>query len=270
MTNKNFVKFISTILSFALVFNVLGINAFAAEIEVSTDTYQTMDAEYLSELQDMGLSTEQIATLNDVSLKIANATSMREVDALMKEYHAIVDNTALAAATSWSDSDGGTLYLEYTGTMSAMSNVIFTKVIYMGNYQVELYQKAMNSPTILTFLADELIGKGVSIITESVAKQIAAELSLSVTKVNWLIGTSVAALLFVVQNLETWDLNAAIDDSSNGKVKLEFFYSTSISYPYYMEYENFEAWDTNKIEVPANYDYTWSDDVYDCEELAEK
>lgn len=62
MTNKNFVKFISTILSFALVFNVLRFNAFTA-------------------------------------------------------------------ATSWSDSDGGTLYLEYTVTMSVISNVIFTKVI---------------------------------------------------------------------------------------------------------------------------------------------
>lgn len=76
MTNKDFIKFISSFLSFTLVFNVLESNAFATEIEVSADTYQTMDAEYLSELQDMGLSTEQIAILNDISLKIANAISI--------------------------------------------------------------------------------------------------------------------------------------------------------------------------------------------------
>lgn len=65
----------------------------------------------------------------------------------------------------------------------------------------------------------------------------------------FLIGTSVAATLFVFQNLETWDLNDAIENSSNGKVKLEYFYSTNIVFPYYQEYQNFEPWDNNKVEI---------------------
>ena len=134
---------------------------------------------------------------------------------------------------------------------------------------VEFYQKGMNSPTFVTFLVDELIGKGVSVITKSVAAKIATALSVPESAVAFLIGTSVAATLFVFQNLETWDLNDAIENSSNGKVKLEYFYSTNIVFPYYQEYQNFEPWDNNKVEIPANYDYDWQSGVYDCEYLSQ-
>lgn len=113
-----------------------------------------------------------------------------------------------------------------------------------------------------------MIGKGVSVITKSVAAKIAAALSLSESAVSFLIGTSVAGVLFVCESLETWDLNDAIDNSSNGKVKLEFFYMTNISFPYYQEYQNFEPWDNNLIEVPKDYDYSWQSGVYECEHLS--
>lgn len=39
--------------------------------------------------------------------------------------------------------------------------------------------------------------------------------------------------------------------------------------PYYQEYQNFEPWDNNKVEIPANYDYDWQSGVYDCEYLSQ-
>lgn len=138
----------------------------------------------------------------------------------------------------------------------------------MSNKQVEFYQKGMNSPTFVTFIKDQLIGQGVSVITKSVATKIATALEISESAVSFLIGTAVAGVLFVCENLETWDLNDAIDNSSNGKVKLEYFYMTNISFPYYQEYENFEPWDNNRIKVPEDYDYTWQSGVYECEHLS--
>lgn len=222
-----------------------------------------------SKLADFGLNDDEFQQLQNITTKIANATTMREVDALMESYHAILESTPLAAAKTITSYSGGTLTLDYTGSLSPISNVIFTKVIYMGNKQVEFYQKGMNSPTFVTFLVDELIGKGVSVITKSVAAKIATALSVPESAVAFLIGTSVAATLFVFQNLETWDLNDAIENSSNGKVKLEYFYSTNIVFPYYQEYQNFEPWDNNKVEIPANYDYDWQSGVYDCEYLSQ-
>ena len=35
------------------------------------------------------------------------------------------------------------------------------------------------------------------------------------------------------------------------------------------QYQNFEPWDNNKVEIPANYDYDWQSGVYDCEYLSQ-
>ena len=267
---KKTTKFISAFMAAILCFNLVSFSAFAAEPSATETSFSAADlATYNQELADFGLNDDEIQQLQNITKKIENATTMREVDALMESYHAILESTPLAAAKTITSYSGGTLTLDYTGSLSPISNVIFTKVIYMGNKQVEFYQKGMNSPTFVTFLVDELIGKGVSVITKSVAAKIATALSVPESAVAFLIGTSVAATLFVFQNLETWDLNDAIENSSNGKVKLEYFYSTNIVFPYYQEYQNFEPWDNNKVEIPANYDYDWQSGVYDCEYLSQ-
>lgn len=265
-------KVIAAFMAAILCCNIVAVNAFAAEPSEYTTpeiSFTSEDLEaYNQELADLGLNNTEIQQLQDVTSKIASATTMREVDSLMKEYHAILDATPLAASKSFSSTSGGTLTLDYTGKLSPISNVIYTKVVYMSNKQVEFYQKGMNSPTLVTFIKDQLIGKGVSVITKSVAAEIAAALAVPEAAVSFLIGTSVAATLFVFENLETWDLNDAIENSSNGKVKLEYFYSTNIVFPYYQEYQNFEPWDTNRVDVPADYDYTWQSGVYDCEYIS--
>ena len=271
MKRKNNV--IAAILATILCCNLVSVSAFAAEPAKDSDpslSFSSVELEaYNQELADLGLTDTNIQQLQNITTQIANATTMREVDSLMKDYHAIMDATPLAARSSFTSTTGGTLTLNYTGKLSPISNVIYTKVIYMSNKQVEFYQKGMNSPTFITFLKDQLIGQGVSVITKSVAAKIAVALALPESAVSFLIGTSVSATLFVFQNLETWDLNDAIDRSSNGKVKLEYFYSTNIVFPYYQEHENFEPWDNNRIEVPADYDHNWQSGVYDCEYISE-
>ncbi len=267
MKRRKLTKMIVAISTMALSFNLVSVSAFAAENSNATQSHVIYDAvtaeSYNEELRDMGLSDTEIARLQEINLAIANAGSMREVDSLMKDFHAIVDNTPLAASISFSSTIGGTLNLDYVGDLSPISNVIYTKVVYMDNAQVEFYQRGMNDPNFVTFILDELIGKGVSVITDSVAAEIAAALGISSSAASWLVGTSIAGVLFVCQNLETWDLNDAIDNSSNGKVKLEYFYSTSASFPYYQEYENFEPWDTNRVDVPEDYEYDWQSGVYE-------
>ena len=87
---------------------------------------------------------------------------------------------------------------------------------------------------------------------------------IKVAALSWLVGTGVAAVAFVLDNLELADLTDAIDRSNEGKVKLEFFrvYS-SVSYPTYIELQNFEPWNNDLIEFPENYSHSFTPGVYD-------
>lgn len=148
--------------------------------------------------------------------------------------------------------------LEYTGSLSAISNVIFTKVVYMPSEQVVYYQRAMNSPGFM----DWLVAEGIGVVTGAAAAKIATYLGISSSGLTWLIGLPISATFFILQNLETWDLNDAIDRSTSGKVKLEYYYMTSISFPYYQEYENFEPWNSSYVDIPADYTYSYDAGEY--------
>lgn len=152
MKNKRLTKIVSAFMAAILIGNIASISAFAAE-PVPTFTADNLET-YNQEMMELGLTESEIQQLQDISTQIATANSMREVDALMKDYHAIMDATPLAAASSFRSYSGGTLTLDYTGSLSPISNVIFTKVVYMSNKQVEFYQKGMNSPTFVTFIKD--------------------------------------------------------------------------------------------------------------------
>ena len=142
---KKTTKFISAFMAAILCFNLVSFSAFAAEPSATETSFSAADlATYNQELADFGLNDDEIQQLQNITTKIANATTMREVDALMESYHAILESTPLAAAKTITSYSGGTLTLDYTGSLSPISNVIFTKVIYMGNKQVEFYQKGMN------------------------------------------------------------------------------------------------------------------------------
>ena len=263
---SNFKRLCAVVLSMAMIFSVLSTTAFAAEPDTEIKATGKIDAEYLAEMEAIGFTEADVAELRDWNLRVANADSMLEVDALMDEYYELIADTPLAAsatATSFYSSTGGTLELDYTGSFSIFSNVIYTKVVYLPAQQVVYYQNAMYSEDFLDYIISEFVDEGISIITSAVAAKIAAYLGVSTSSVSWLIGGTIGITVWFLQNLDKWDLSDAIDNSTTGKVKLEFYYLQSSFEPYYQEFENFEPWNSSYVDVPEDYDYTWSSGVYD-------
>ena len=249
-------RFISIVLSFIIFTATVPITAFASDQPLS-DEYE-MDETYKEELSDLGFTSSQIDEFSRITNRLAQTISDRERDSLMRQYHELVDGTPYAAAASLYSPEGGTLNLDYTGNLSAISNVIYTKVIYMPSEQVVYYQKALNDPDFM----DWIVAEGIGVVTSAAAAKIAAYLGITSSGLTWLVGLPISATFFILQNLETWDLNDAIDRSTTGKVKLEFYYMTSISFPYYQEYENFEPWNSSYIDIPADYDYSYDEGEY--------
>lgn len=263
---STFKRMCAIVLSMAMIFSVVSTTAFAAEPNTEIMASEEINAEYLAEMEAMGFTEADVAELRNWNLRVANADSMREIDALMDEYQTLVAGTPLAAsaaATSFYTSTGGTLELDYTGSFSIFSNVIFTKVVYLPAQQVVYYQNAMNKEGFLDYLISEFVDEGISVITTAVAKKIAAYLGVTTSSVSWLVGGTIGVSVWILQNLDKWDLSDAIDNSTTGKVKLEFYYLQSSFEPYYQEIENFEPWNSSYVEVPEDYDYTWSAGVYD-------
>lgn len=136
---KKFYKICSLILCATMLLGVVPTTTLAAESSISDDvTDFDISAEYLAEMENSGFTVEDVKALADINKRIANADSMLEVDKLLDEYYKITADTSFAAttATSFYSSTGGTLELEYTGNLSPISNVIFTKVVYMPAKQV--------------------------------------------------------------------------------------------------------------------------------------
>lgn len=252
--SKYMKKFIATFIALTFIFNLTQpISGYAQSLEENN-----FQKEYERELRDMGITEDKIGAINEITSRISTAKDMHEIDSLMKEYHKIVDNTLMSSGKSFYTSSGGTLNLEYTGKLSPISNVIFTKVIYFTPEQTTFYLNAMSKPGFINWAKDE----GISVVTGVAAAKIAKYLGVTSSVTSWLIGLPISLTFYILQNLESWDLSDAIDRSNTGKVKLEYFYSTSISWPYYMNHENFEPWNSSYVDVPENYSYTWLKDEY--------
>lgn len=71
---------------------------------------------------------------------------------------------------------------------------------------MEYYQRAINDPGFIDWLIDE----GIGVVTGAAATKIATYLGIS-SSLSWLIGLPISATFFTLQNMETWDLNDAID-----------------------------------------------------------
>ena len=101
-------KIIAIVLSALMAFSVFSTTAFAfspADDIENSDFYE----EYMDEMEEIGLSKEQVSKLGEINKRIAVAKTMREVDELMGEYYDVVAGTLLAitTATSIYTSSGG-------------------------------------------------------------------------------------------------------------------------------------------------------------------
>jgi len=261
-----FKRLCAAVLSVVMLFSVVSTTAFAADTNLEFATSEKINKEYLAEMEAMGFTEEDVAELRDWNLRVANANSMSEIDALMDEYQTMMAGTPLAVsgtATSIYTSSGGTLDLDYTGSLSIFSNVIYTKIVYLPAKQVVYYQNAMNKEDFLDYLISEFVDEGISVITTAVAKKIAAYLGVTASSISWLVGGTIGVSVWILQNLDKWDLSDAINNSTTGKVKLEFYYLQSSFEPYYQEFKNFEPWNSSYVDVPEDYDHEWRAGVYD-------
>lgn len=180
------------------------------------------------------------------------------------------ENVAVASdiATAFSTSTGGTLMLDYTGTMESNNSVIYTKVIYLPADQVVFLQQAYYSETLIDFIKSELIGTGLSLVTRAVAQQIATYLGIALKYVSPFVDVSLSFLVWVIEHLDTWNLMDAVNNSTTGKLKIEFFYSITAIPPQYIEIERFAPWNDSRVEVPRNYNYDWYENVFDGDPCA--
>lgn len=232
-------------------------------IKISADSIERFSVTEKDFLISSGLELDEITRLEEINHAIKYATSAEEIHRLIEESHSIIDNSLLASSTSFYSYFGGTLYLEYTGSLS-LNNSLYTKIVYLGPTQTEAFYEMYTAKTSIgQLLLNSAIKKGIKTITKTLADDIAAIIGLSSSAVSFLIGQSVNVIYNFITSLDEDDFMDAYDRSTMGKVKLEFFTVTSISAPYYLEVLNFEPWNSGSVEVPANYDYTWSSQVYD-------
>lgn len=252
---KSLSKAVSGLVSVVLVFGVLPPNAFAAQVNQITNS-DSINIQYMQDMQDQGFSKKDSECLYEIDMGILRATSSKDIDYWLSEYHEIIDrsidNPMLIHAPN-----GGTLDLTFNGKANPIAQLYFTKVIYMTADQVVFYQRAMNDPSFIAWFEEYVFDAGAGVISAAVAKDMALTLGLSGGSLSWIVGASVSAVMYIFQNIDVWDINDAIDRSTTGKLKLEYGYLTSSTYPYYVDYQNFEPWNDNYAEVPAKYNHTW-------------
>ena len=139
--------------------------------------------------------------------------------------------------------------MDYTGDRSPVSNVIYSKVVYLGKEQVTACDDILNRSGAVEDVIDFAISTGVNIVTDKILTKL---------------GIPLEFFIFVMDNVDRWDFNDAYEQSTTGKLKLEFFTLTSVAPPYYQNIENFEPWNDNAVIIPDDYDYEWVSDTYDC------
>ncbi len=178
---------------------------------------------------------------------------------------AVLTNTTTESTITFPSSNGGTLVLDYTGEYSLLSNTIRTKTIYYTAQEVVFLQHALYSDGFADFLLGLGVTYGAGKITDVIAAEIASYLNLPYAHVLTWIGVSIDILISVLELLEKVDFDMAVEESTTGKLMLEFYYTQSAFEPYFIAIENYSPWNDDIIEVPEDYDYMWYEGVFDYE-----
>ena len=243
----------------ALLLTSFSSTAFASNIQPSNT-----NAAQSQKLKSSGLTDAEILRLQEIGQELASTHDRHKIEVLLNEYHSIIDETSLARKKSIFSLSGGTLYLDYTGDRSPVSNVIYSKVVYLGKEQVTACDDILNRSGAVEDVIDFAISTGVNIVTDKILTKLAAAMEVSAESIAWMIGIPLEFFIFVMDNVDRWDFNDAYEQSTTGKLKLEFFTLTSVAPPYYQNIENFEPWNDNAVIIPDDYDYEWVSDTYDC------
>ena len=240
---------------------------YAAEIipnekRTVSDVLTQINAEYGTNIHILSEEELEKYGLPKTEMKQSNCVDIEDLEATLR-YLAEFKIPEFEKATQYARLflDDGTNEASITGYSS--DTVIATKAIDYATAAVEAYTTTDSKGNKKWGSISEFVDEGISVISTAVAKKIATYLGMSSSALTWLVGGTIGVSVWILQNLDKWDLSDAIDNSTTGKVKLEFYYLVSSFEPYYQEFKNFEAWNNSYVDVPDNYDYTWSAGVYD-------
>lgn len=238
-TLKNIICILVTVF---ILLNTLAVSIFAA------DQNNSDDATVSDETTSQAIMSSSVIDDETVNLDANDQSSLLST-----------------AATSFYAPSGGTLRLDYIGQYNVLSQTVYTKVVYLSPYQTTFFLKAFlseNTDTFIDYLKDQVVDE----ITEDMIDTICNILTIVEKDIAWqIVGFSIDTMIWMLDNLSAWDLDDAVERSTTGKIKIEYYYITQITFPYYQSIENFEPWNSDMIEVPEDYNYEWEANVYDCE-----
>lgn len=164
---------------------------------------------------------------------------------------------------------GGTLLLDYVGDINVLSQNTYTKVVYLNREQTLFFESVYysdKSDDLLDYLREE----GITFITTATIKKIASLIGITLDSCYGIVGFYASTLVFVLENIEKWDFEAALRQSTTKKLKVEYIeYYNSTTFPHYLSIRNFAPWDDGLIVVPKDHDYNWQANVFAMEELSD-
>lgn len=89
---KSLSKAVSGLISVALVFGVLSLNAFAVQANQITNS-DSINIQYMQDMQNQGFSEKDSERLYEIDMGILRATSSKDIDYWLSEYHEIIDRS---------------------------------------------------------------------------------------------------------------------------------------------------------------------------------
>lgn len=267
---KNSIKrTLSVLLAGILSSNICLASASASDLNNQSTMYEKTglmsSASYVTEMHELGLNDYEINRVASITNELGSLSRSRSVSDLMKEYHSIMDDTLASRSKTITSQLGGTLYLDYTGSINPLGDVIYQKVVYFNAEQTAFFESTMISTSLTDILVDVIKSNSSDVFTNALVKEIGAVFGISAP--TWLVGSATSVVLALIESMDMMDLSDAVQRSTTGKIYLEYFYSVNSSFPYYMNLQNFEPWNNNTVVVPDDYDYTWSTAVYDYEPI---
>lgn len=159
----------------------------------------------------------------------------------------------------------GTLYLKYTGPNFPEPILRLERIVYLDRAIVSELSELKNSQKaqdVIDFLLEQTDG----VITSSVVAAM-AKIAGASTGFTTFIGLTISTMVYIIKNLDRWDFNLALQESTTGKLKV--YFGTHKVEGLYVNYVNYDTWDDGIIEVPDNYDYSWTSGFCDLDEIAE-
>ena len=141
---------------------------------------------------------------------------------------------------------------------------MYTKIIYYSPLESMVLLAASQSVDIEDFIIDQCIAFGTGVITDAIAKSIATYLGVSSAGVGFLVGLSVEFIIFMLDNMNAWEIENAINASDNSCVMSKTYIHLNLISATYTTVNCYEPWNDYEIEIPAYHDYAWVSGNFNC------